>query len=159
MTLEQQARSELAALPLFSSGEQIIELTDGDQHLRCELVALDSLACAFDRFMLTCERLKTHTPVQLGQVAEKLSKRLTYLLEPISPIEIDSEGCVVQMRSSPPQRLEDRTSYYELLISRHGEMSLRRYTSIPGQLRSMIPAQVTREVLLRLVGDFSAVVA
>ncbi len=80
---------------------------------------------------------------------------MTYLLEPISPIELDSQGCVVQMRSTPPQKDADRTSYYELLVSRSGELSLVRYTRLAGQPREIIPAQVTREVLLRLAGDFA----
>ena len=89
--------------------------------------------------------------------AEQLSARLTYLLEPISPIEIDSQGCVVQLRSNPPQKETDCTSYYELLLSRGGEISLCRYTRAVGQERKPIPAQVTREVLVRLAGDLSTV--
>jgi hypothetical protein len=79
------------------------------------------------------------------------------LLEPISPIETDAHGCVVQLRSNPPQKEADRTSYYELLVSRDGWLSLARYSRASGQKREVIPAQVTREVLLRLVGDFAAV--
>ncbi len=95
---------------------------------------------------------------QLKATAEKLSARLTYLLEPISPIETDAHGCVVQMRSNPPQKEVDRTSYYELLVSRSGELSLCRYARVGGQTREPIAAHVTREVLARLAADFSAVV-
>ena len=92
-------------------------------------------------------------------MAENLSKRLTYLLEPISPIETDAQGCVVQLRSNPPHKDTDRTSYYELLVSRAGELSLCRYTRPAGGTRQLIPAELTREVLCRLAGDFEAVVA
>ena len=75
----------------------------------------------------------------------------------LSPIETDAQGCIVQMRSNPPQKESDRTSYYELLVSRTGELSLARYSRAAGQEREVIPAQVTREVLARLVDDFSSV--
>jgi hypothetical protein len=93
---------------------------------------------------------------RLRAVSQDLSQRLTYLLEPIAPIEVDAEQCVVQLRSNPPQRDEQRTSYYELLVRRGGELSLCRWTKAAGDVRQPLAAHVTREVFLRLVGDFSA---
>jgi hypothetical protein len=144
-------------LPLFSSGEQLLEIHAPPGELRCQLVALDSLACSFTRLAVHSEKLAGMSREALKRTAEVLSSRLTYLLEPISPIEIDSEGCLVQLRSNPPQKESDRTSYYELLVARSGELSLCRYARSSGQSRQMIAAQVTREVLVRLVADFSAV--
>ena len=103
-------------------------------------MALDSLACAFTRLALRADSLAGMSPERLKKTAEILSARLTYLLEPISPIEIDSQGCVVQMRSNPPQKESDRTTYYELLVSRTGELSLSRYARAAGESRQMIPA-------------------
>ena len=157
MTFLPQVQHALAALPLFSSGGQLLAVSDGGLELRCELAALDTLACSFERIALRADRLAGNTPAQLKQVAEKLSQRLTYLLEPISPIEFDAQGCTVQMRSNPPRKDEDGTSYYELLVSHSGELSLCRYMRPPGGMRSIIPAHVTREVLLRIVDDFVAV--
>jgi hypothetical protein len=156
MTLVQKLQQELNTLPLFSSGEQLLEVREQSQELRCELVALDSLACSFRRLALRADRLAGMPVDQLKHVAEQLSSRLTYLLEPISPIEIDAEGCVVQMRSNPPNKDSDRTTYYELLVARSGELSLCRYARPAGQPRETISSQVTREVLARLVSDFSA---
>jgi hypothetical protein len=78
-------------------------------------------------------------------------------MEPISPIEFDAQGCVVQLRSAPPQRDDDGRSYYELLVRRGGEISLARYRKDNGGSRRQIAATVTREVLVRLAGDFCAV--
>ncbi len=75
-------------------------------------------------------------------------------MEPICPIEIDADACVVQLRSNPPQRDDDGRSYYELLVRRGGEIALTRYRKENGGARRPISANVTREVLLRLVGDF-----
>ena len=90
-------------------------------------------------------------------MAKVLSARLTYLMEPIRPIEIDADACVAQLRSSPPQRDDDGRSYYELTVRRGGEIALCRYRKEPGTVRQQIPATVTREVLLRLADDFEAV--
>jgi hypothetical protein len=78
-------------------------------------------------------------------------------MEPISPIEIDADACVVQLRSNPPQRDDDGRSYYELLVRRGGDIALTRFRKENGDARRPITATVTREVLLRLVGDFCAV--
>ena len=57
----------------------------------------------------------------------------------------------------PPQRDDDGRSYYELLVRRGGEIALARYRKENGAARQLIAATVTREVLLRLAGDFCAV--
>jgi hypothetical protein len=157
MTLKEQVQQALAAMPQFSLGEQSLEVGDGPLHLRCELAALDSLACAFNRLALRSDRVAAMSADELKKCAADLSAKLTYLLEPISPIETDAHGCVVQLRSHPPQKEDDRTSYYELLVSRSGELSLVRYSRAAGQSRQIIPTHVTREVLSRLVGDFASV--
>ena len=156
MTLNEQLQQALIAMPQFSSGEQSIDVSDGGQHLRCQLTALDSLACSFTRLALRAGILSNRSTDELKRIAEQLSAKLTYLLEPSSPIETDAQGCVVQMRSNPPQKEADRTSYYELLVARTGELSLVRYSRAVGQPRESIPAHVTREVLCRLASDLSA---
>jgi hypothetical protein len=62
------------------------------------------------------------------------------------------------MRSNPPQKEANCTSYYELLVARSGELSLSRYSRSVGQAREVVPAHVTREVLCRLAGDLASVV-
>jgi hypothetical protein len=155
MTLQSQATATLNSLPFFTQGSHAIDCQEAGQQLHCELTAHDSLACAFQRFELESAPLATATIERLKQVAETLSRRLTYLLEPISPVEVDSGQCVVQLRSTPPQRNENGASYYELLVQRGGRLSLGRWLKEPGIARRALPAQVTREVFLRLVADFS----
>ena len=159
MTLAEKLKDALDQTGAFTSGDRVLEVADGPQHLECHLIALEPLACAFTRLALRADMLSALSSEGLKKTAENLSGRLTYLLEPISPIESDAQGCVVQMRSNPPHKDSDRTSYYELLVSRSGELSLCRYTRAPKAERQLIPAQVTREVLLRLASDFAAVVA
>lgn len=163
MTLKEQTKTALEGWTTFSTGTRSLDLVDGGLRLSCELTALETLGCAFSRFVVSSDKLAGATIDQLKKTSEALSKRLTYLLEPIRPIEVDAEHCVVQLRSQPPQKDEDQTSYYELLVKRSGELSLCRYVhtrdaKAAGMLREAVSAHVTREVFLRLIGDFCAVV-
>jgi len=157
MSLKHLARTALDALPVGGTASQRIDVREGDQRLECRLVAVDAMSCAFDQFAVTTDSLAGASVEYLKKIGEALSTRLNYLLEPITPIEIDSEGCHVQLRSNPPQRDDDGTKYYELLVSHDGVMSLVRYSKSSGRPRQTIPAEVTREVWTRLVDDFSAV--
>lgn len=152
MNLKQQAETALAGFSA-DGGAGTLRLSDEQQRLTCELTALDRIACAFSYLTLESPALAESSLDRLREIAENLSARLTYLLEPIHPIETDPQGCVVQMRSSPPQQEEDHTCYYELLVRREG-LSLRRWKRELGEARAVVPAEVTREVLLRLIGDF-----
>jgi hypothetical protein len=153
-SLKSQLQAVLVKLGNFESPTPIT-VENGGQSLTCEMVALDSLACAFSHFGLQSGALAKAPLTKLKMVAEDLSRRLTYLLEPITPVEVDAEGCVVQLRSNPPQKDDNSTTYYELLVKQGGLLSLQRYTRERGGERVRVPAQVTREVFLRLVEDFS----
>ncbi len=155
MSLVEQVRTALQT----AAGTDRLVVDAAPQRLSCQFAAIDSLACTFTQFTLSTDKLSGATPERLKKLSESLSARLTYLLEPISPIEFDSERSVVQLRSNPPQRDEDRTSYYELVVRAGGDLSLCRYAKTPGDPRHVVPASVTREVFLRLVSDFSAAVA
>jgi hypothetical protein len=155
MTLKEQVRTTLDGLTPLAHGRQLVEAKEGGQHLAIELAALDRVGCAFDRLQLTSDQLAGAGIDRLKQVADALSQKLTYLLEPISPIEIDAHGCTVQLRSNPPSKDGDATAYYELLVEHTGSISLRRYSRQQKSQRTPIAAEVTRQVLLRLVEDFA----
>lgn len=123
---------------------------------RCDLTAMENLACSFSRFEITNSTWDKAPIGHVKQIAENLAKKLTYLLEPIRPIETDAEQCIVQMRSNPPRRNEDASVYYELHVGRGGVLSLCRYEKHPGDVRRAIPIQVTREVFRHLIADFVA---
>ncbi|HKD37088.1 MAG TPA: hypothetical protein VKB78_09815 [Pirellulales bacterium] len=156
MSLRSKAETILKSIASFQDGEWLVECEDEGHSLRCRLNALDTLGCAFQTFEVENAALKSAKMDRLKQVAESLSRRLNYLLEPISPIEVDHEQCTVQLRSNPPQKDENGTSYYELLVAAGGRLSLCRFKKVAGNPRHPIPAQVTREVILRLVADFAS---
>ncbi len=156
MSIQSQLQSQLA---VATSGQaSVLSIHDGDHSLECELSALHPLACSFLHFTWSTKSLAGATLQTVRAASDDLAARLTYLLEPIGPVEQDLEQCVVQMRSNPPQKDDDGTQYYELLVRRGGQISLCRYRKEPGNPRAITPAHVTHEVLVRLAGDFEAVV-
>jgi hypothetical protein len=155
MTLNEQAKTALAN-HANQTGPLRLDLADGSDRLAAELLSVDRLGCEFTHLTLHTPSLAGASAERLQALAKSLAGRLTYLLEPISPIETDAEGCTVQMRSNPPQRGDDGTSYYELLVRRGGELDLRRWRKAPGGTRTPLAATVTREVFVRLVGDLAS---
>ena len=146
----------LAGVGTPAGGPERLAVADDRRELECELVAIDRLACAFERLSVTIAPLAGADVAVLKERSGRLAAKLNYLLEPIGLIEADAERCHVQLRSIPPQKEDDRTTYYELLAERGGVFSLRRYEAYAGQPRQAIPAEVTREVFLRMADDFGA---
>ncbi|HUE71494.1 MAG TPA: hypothetical protein VMP01_11475 [Pirellulaceae bacterium] len=157
MTISQDIKHELDRIQaLQGPARLVVDAPAGS--LESQLATVDAIGCALESLAYRTDKLAGATIAQLKKLSGDLTKRLTYLLEPIGALEADAESCTVQMRSSPPQQGEDGSSYYELLVRRGGEISLCRYAKSPGQVRRTIPAQVTREVFTRLAEDFVAAV-
>lgn len=154
MNLQTKIDQQLTQLAASSADEVSLSIDVENGRLECHLTAIDSMSCSFRLLELQTSRLSGSSVQQLKELSDALSKRLSYLLEPIGVVEADDEQCVVQMRSNPPQRDEDATSYYELLLRSGGTISLCRYTKNRGDVRQTVPAMVTREVLARLANDF-----
>jgi hypothetical protein len=157
MTLKNQFEQEL--LNSGGGGPAMVAVHDSPRHLSCDVVERNSLAMSFTQLRLATDELATADAAKLERIGKALAGRLTYLMEPIAPIEIDAAACVVQLRSSPPQRDDDGRSYYELTVRRGGEIALSRFRKEHADARRQIAATVTREILLRLVGDFCAVLS
>lgn len=155
MTLQKQFEQELFALKTTSGTTMNVGVAP--RRIRCEIIESNPLATSFSALCLSTTELDGASVQQLQRISQSLASRLTYLMEPISPIEVDAEACVVQLRSTPPQKDDDGHCYYELIVRRGGEIALGRYRKEAGKSREAIMATVTREVLVRLVKDFCAV--
>lgn len=126
--------------------------------LRIDFTVVDSLSCAFHELTLDVPALQTAAFATLQIWAQNLSKRITYLLEQIAPLEIDPNAGEVLIRSTPPDQLPDGTQYYEIMLSQQaGAFVLKRFKSIKGTPgRTQVDLQVTHEVLFKLVDDLEA---
>ncbi len=135
-----------------------LAVTDGPRTLNCKIEQCDPLAVAITQLTLETSELASVDVAKLQAASQSLCQRVNYLLEPISPIETDADGCVVQMRSSPPQKNDAGRYYYELLLRRGGAVALCRYEKLAGTARSQVAATLTHEVLGRLTEDFNATI-
>ena len=157
MKLQKKLEQELSNLG--SGGAAVLAAEEAPRRITCDITERNPLAVSFNELRLTTAELAGADAIKLERIGKALSGRLTYLMEPIAPIEIDAAACVVQLRSNPPQRDDDGRSYYELMVRRGGEITLARFRKENGNARQPITATITREVLIRLVSDFCAVLA
>lgn len=152
-TIRPQIEHELARIQA-AGGRGLLQVDAVAGRVEADLVALDAIGCSFQTLAYSTGALAAASLDELKAISQALTARLTYLLEPIGLIEADADRCSVQLRSNPPQKGDDGTSYYELLVRRGGDITLSRYNKRSGQLREIVPAHITREVLVRLADDF-----
>jgi hypothetical protein len=156
MSLSAKLLGELRAAA--GQRHQSFSLADGQRIVRCNADDCEPLASTVIDLALETPELAAATAFELQAASADLAKRVNYLLEPIAPIELDAQGCTVQMRSNPPQKDDNGRRYYELLLRRGGSIALCRFEKQPGQPRTRVPAVLTHEVIGRLVNDFLATV-
>jgi hypothetical protein len=140
------------------TGKGLLQVDVDSGRIEADLLAVDAIGCSFQTLAYTTDKLAATSLDDLKDISTKLTGRLTYLLEPIGLVEVDRDRAAVQLRSNPPQKGDDGTSYYELMVRRGGDVTLSRYQKKSGQMRLIVPANITREVLQRLAEDFVAAV-
>lgn len=130
----------------------------GDKQLLIDLdlTAVEQLSCSLSALRLTPPANANLDMATLEDWAKDLSGRLTYLLENVSPIEIDPTSQQILVRSSQPSQQGKKKEYYEMLLSvdPQGCLTLGRY-QISGNQSNRTPVDLvfTREVLVRLMND------
>ena len=133
--------------------------TDRGSTVAVDFTAVDSLSCAFRELRVSADEFKTAPFDALQAWAEGLCKKVTYLLEQISPVERDTAAHTVLIRSTPPAKQAEQTAFYEMLVQAPGILSLRRYTcAAQNPNRDSCDIQLTHEVLAKLVDDVVAAI-
>src|SRR5205085_54179 len=90
--------------------------------------------------------------------AERISRTVTGLLEPLRLIEVDAPQRIALLRSTAPTPHAPGGDYYEGDQPRTAEASVRRVRGYQeaGHKREQVPFTVTYEALAKLIGDFTA---
>ena len=158
MSLKTALSAELQKLVGFSAPvpRPVLATAPGNIDLAIDLIAVDTMSCSFREIRLRVPSLAAAEVGVLGEWAERFCKRITYLLENIGPIEVDPQQDRVLVRSTPPDKQDDETLFYEILLQSHanGNFSLRRYRTTKSDAgRAQVDMQTTQEVLLKLVDD------
>ena len=100
MSLRDEFLKQLQAI--VGQSNQRVTVSDGPRTVRGAIDQCEPLAVATSEFLLDTSELAGGVVAKLEAPSKSLCPRVNYLLEPISPVETDADGCVVQMRSSPP---------------------------------------------------------
>ena len=137
----------------------VLSSADGGDRLTLRVEQVSTLAASVWELSLTTDKLAGAPMERVRELADELSQRVNYLLEPITPIESDAEACVVQMRSTEPDHsVEGVASYFEVLVKTGGTISLRRFEKPRGAMRKPLAMTLTKEVIGKVVADFLAAV-
>ncbi|TWT75562.1 hypothetical protein Pla123a_30720 [Posidoniimonas polymericola] len=136
----------------------VVSAAENGDRLLVRVDQAGALALSLFELRLETDKLTAAPMPHVKQVATQLTEKITYLLEPICPVESDAEACVVQLRSTKPQQGVEGVCYYELLVKTGGAIGLCRYEKAKGALRREVAMNLTKEVVTRLAADFLAAV-
>ena len=157
MALRDDLDRQLSQLAGIGTGATTITVADASgTSVEVHLTAVESLGCQVAQVLVSAASLGTAPVGVLRQWSDELAKRLTYLLESLSPLETDEEAGQLLMRSTSPQLLPAGRQYYECVLAgvASGTVSFRRYEAVKGKAgRSPVDMVLTRDVLGRLVFD------
>jgi hypothetical protein len=145
------------AVKTFSPpGELDLDLDEGGS-LSLSLTEAGPVGVAFARLTFTAADRSERAPEALQAWADRLSARVTYLMEPLIVVEHDREAGAVAVRSQAPTVRNDRRTYYEVRLARHGTLTMTRMAYDEStRRRAPIPCQMTLEALERLADDLAA---
>jgi len=138
----------------------VIQMEEGDIQINLEVGDLDRLGCMLHKFEIKKQGEGLGDPDRAGRLkaqGDRITQKVSYLLEPLRVIEWDKSAPFVQIRSFPPRGDNDFVEFYELLLEGKGDgtlITLARYRNVKGE-RGLEPRPIllTREVLERLLDD------
>jgi len=110
---------------------------------------------------ISCQGLEFITSVrdiwtadELKAWGDRITARVTYLMEPLVIVEVDTQQVEVDIRSKTPTARGDQRGYYRINLDRSGTLRMQRVAFATADRHScVVPFQLTREVLERLTDD------
>jgi hypothetical protein len=128
--------------------------------LAVDVTAADSLSCSCREVRMRVPALNNAVADVLKKWAERLCARVTYLMEPLGPLETDVAGRQVLVRSKSPDKRDSATTFYEILLQSQGAgvFTLRRYRRADAGPREHVDLRTTYELLEKLADDLIATV-
>jgi len=137
-----------------------VTVEDGTNRLTLDLTALDTVGVAFDTLEFVATDRTDWSSDALRAWGERLSARVTYLLEPLKVIEIDAGGGEVQIRSQARTARAQQRGFYEVRLYKQGSLRMERFVyNDATRERHRTACQLTREVVERLADDIAASMA
>ncbi len=162
MTTGRQLADEVRKLAGHAGpAAKTVAIAAGSVDLAVDVTAADSMSCSCREIRMRVPALSGAGPDVLKKWAHDLCSRVTYLLEQLGPLEIDSEGKQVLIRSKSPDKRDNSTTFYEVLLQSQGAglFTLRRYRrDSQGAPREHVDLRTTHELLEKLADDLIATI-
>jgi len=134
-----------------------VTIEEGAHRLVLHLTASGPVGLAFASLDFQTRARPEWTPESLKTWSDRVAARVTYLMEPLVVLEQDAQAGEVEIRSQAPTARGDHRAYYEIRIGRTGTLRLTRVGFDEStRRRRPIDCMMTREVLERMVDDFTA---
>jgi len=108
-------------------GTEALRLSCGPVELTALLTESDRLGCSLERIEFRTNLAQPLDSDALWQLADRIAKRIQYLLESLEPIELDRPQQVALIRSRPPAEEDQAKLYYEATLDSSGQLVLRRW--------------------------------
>ena len=104
-----------------------VTVEDSPNRLTLHLTALDTVGLAFSALEFATTSRTEWSSEALKEWGDRLSSRVTYLMEPLKVLEIDAGGGEVQIRSQSPTPRAEQRGYYEMRLFRQGNLRMERF--------------------------------
>ena len=140
----------------------LLEWKSGDVTLKAEIAAEDTIGLMLSGLIVEKDIQENQNPLgYLRTVAEAIEKKVTYLMEPLKLVELDSTSNALQIRSEKPEMQDSCISYFECILKSgrwfgyRNSLSLRRYSQRPNEEkdRRITPFPLTKKQFGRLIDD------
>src|SRR5262249_48251100 len=97
-----------------------VTVEEGPHRLTLPLSALDTVGLACTALEFSTSSRAEWTSEALRTWGERLAGRVSYLLEPLTVLEVDRDGGEVQIRSQNPTTRSEQRGYYEVRLFKPG---------------------------------------
>jgi hypothetical protein len=131
--------------------------TEGPHTLTLDVEAASPVGVSLRTLTFRVERDGSLAFDALRAWGDRVAARVTYLMEPLVPVEADTLANELLLRSRQPGRRPGKRVYYEARLAAAGVLTLARvqFDEVTRQ-RQPLPCQLTLETLERLADDLVA---
>jgi len=148
----------VAAIETWPEASGVVSAQDGPHRLVLDVRAHSVVGLELNHldYRLESPDRTDWTIDDLKAWGDRIAARVTYLMEPLVVLEVDSEGVEVELRSQSPTPRGQLKSFYEARLGREGAVRLLRLGfEEPDRRRKALSFQLSREVLERLADDLA----
>jgi hypothetical protein len=154
MNIAQTIRDRVETRGSFRDHVEELVANDLELTVRCALSSADGIGCGLLSVQIADERPGTFAASDVVRLADGICGKVTYLLEPLRTIEVDSRAPAALVRSAVPRLRGESLCYYELLVGGDHRTTVQRYSfDKAAHERKPVEILLTKDQLEVLIAD------